>query len=53
MQVTLHVPGQPDRQLQPSAAMVPISVADRVAIGQTIPVKVAPNNPNLMMFEWD
>ena len=53
MQVTLHVPGQPDRQLQPSAAMVPISAADKVAIGQTIPVKVAPDNPNLVMFEWE
>jgi hypothetical protein len=52
MQVTLHVPGQPDRQLQPSAAMVPISAADHVAIGQTIPVKVAPDNPNLVLFEW-
>ncbi len=53
MQVTLHVPGQPDRQLQPSAAMVPISSADKIAIGQTIPVKVAPDNPNLVMFEWE
>jgi hypothetical protein len=53
MQVTLHVPGQPDRPLQPSAAMVPITVAGRVAIGQTIPVKVAPDNPNLLLFEWE
>jgi len=53
MQVTLHVPGQPDRQLQPSAAMVPIAVADRLAIGRTIPVKVAPDNPALVAFEWE
>jgi len=53
MQVTLHVPGQPDRQLQPSAATVPIAVADRIAIGQTIPVKVAPDNPSLVAFLWE
>ncbi len=53
MEVTLHVPGQPDRQLQPSAAMVPITAADRVAIGVTVPVKVAPDNPNLVVFEWE
>lgn len=53
MQVTLHVPGQPDRPLQPSAATVPIAVSDRIAIGQTIPVKVAPDNPNLVAFDWE
>lgn len=53
MEVTLHVPGQPDRQLQPSAAMVPITAADRVAVGKTVPVKVAPDNPNLVVFEWE
>ena len=53
MQVTLHVPGQPDRQLQPSAAMVPLTAAGQVAIGRTIPVKVAPDNPNLVLFEWE
>jgi hypothetical protein len=53
MQVTLHVPGQPDRQLQPSAAMVPITAVGQVAVGRTIPVKVAPDNPNLVLFEWE
>jgi hypothetical protein len=53
MQVTLHLPGQPDRQLEPSAAMVPIAVADRIAIGRTIPVKVAADNPNLVAFLWE
>jgi len=52
MQVTLHVPGQPDRQLQPSAAMVPVAAADKIAIGKTIPVKVARDNPNLVSFDW-
>jgi hypothetical protein len=53
MQVTLHVPGQGDRQLQPSAATVPLAVADRIAIGQTIPVKVAPDNPDVVAFLWE
>jgi hypothetical protein len=53
MEVTLHVPGRPDQHLQPSAAMVPIAAADVVAIGLTVPVKVAPDNPNLVLFEWE
>jgi hypothetical protein len=53
MQVTLHVPGRPDRQLEPSAATVPLAVADRIAIGQTIPVKVAADNPGLVAFDWE
>lgn len=52
MEVTLRVPGQPDRRLQPSAAMVPITAADLVAVGVTVPVKVAPDNPDLIVFEW-
>lgn len=53
MQVTLHVPGRPDRQLEPSAATVPLTVADRIAIGQTIAVKVAADNPGLVAFDWE
>ena len=52
MEVTLHVPGQPDRALPASAAMVPIAAADKVAVGRTVPIKVAPDNPNLVAFEW-
>jgi hypothetical protein len=33
--------------------MVPIAVADRIAIGRTIPVKVAADNPNLVAFLWE
>ena len=33
--------------------MVPITAADRVAVGVTVPVKVAPDNPDLMVFEWE
>jgi hypothetical protein len=53
MEVTLHVPGQPDRALPASAAMVPLAAADKVAVGRTVPVKVAPDNPNLVVFEWE
>lgn len=53
MQVTLHVPGRPDQQLPASAAMIPIAAAANVAIGRTVPVKVARDNPNLVLFEWE
>ncbi|MEO8291949.1 MAG: hypothetical protein ABI635_02320 [Actinomycetota bacterium] len=33
--------------------MVPITAADRVAVGVTVPVKVAPENPNLVAFIWE
>ncbi len=53
MEVTLHVPGQPDKALPASAAMVPLAAATKVAVGRTVPVKVAPDNPNLVVFEWE
>jgi hypothetical protein len=53
MQVTLHVPGRPDQQLPASAAMVPLAAAGNVAIGRTVPVKVARDNPNVVLFEWE
>lgn len=53
MEVTLHLPGRPDQQLPASAAMVPIAAAANVAIGRTVPVKVARDNPNLVLFEWE
>ncbi len=53
MEVTLRVPGQPDRSLPASAAMVPLTAADKVAVGRTVPVKVAPDNPGLVVFEWE
>jgi hypothetical protein len=33
--------------------MVPITAAANVAIGKTIPVKVARDNPNLVVFLWE
>jgi hypothetical protein len=53
MGVTLHVPGRPDRQLQPAAAAVPIAAVDKVAVGRTVPVKVASDNPDVIVFEWE
>ena len=37
----------------PSAAMVPLEKVARIAVGVELPVKVAPDNPGLVMFEWD
>lgn len=53
MQVTVHLPGQPYRQDGPSAAMVPLAAADKVRVGLQVPVKVARDNPNVVLFEWD
>ena len=53
MQVTLELPGQAPRQLAESAAMVPLRAMHKVKVGWKVPVRVAAENPNLMMFEWD
>jgi hypothetical protein len=53
MQVTLEMPGQAPKQLQPSAAMVPLTAVPKVRVGWRIPVRVDANNHQLMMFEWD
>lgn len=51
--VTVAVPGQPSRVDGPSATMIPIVALHKVAIGKTVPILVAPDNPHLLMFEWD
>lgn len=53
MQVTVNVPGQPPHQTAYSAAMVPIAAASKVAVGKTLPVMVARDNPDLVTFEWE
>jgi hypothetical protein len=53
MQVTLQMPGKPPKQLAESAATVPLTAMHKVRIGATIPVRVAADNEDLMMFEWD
>jgi hypothetical protein len=53
MATTINVPGRPPHNSPASAAMVPVKSAGRVAVGATIPVKVAADNPDMVMFEWD
>jgi hypothetical protein len=51
--VTVDVPGQPSRVDGPWATMIPLVALHKVAVGKTLPVLVAPDNPHLLMFEWD
>jgi hypothetical protein len=53
MQTTTNVPGHPPHQGRPSAALVPKDKVGRIHVGATLPVKVAPDNFDALMFEWD
>lgn len=53
MTTTVSIPGRATKTTDPSAAMVPLEKVGRVAVGVVLPVKVAPDNPDLLMFEWD
>jgi hypothetical protein len=53
LQVTLELPGEEPKQLAPSAAMVPLPAVPKVRVGWRIPVRVAAENHQLMMFEWE
>lgn len=53
MSTTVSVPGRATITTGPSAAMVPLEKVGRIAVGVVLPVKVAPDNDNLLMFEWD
>jgi hypothetical protein len=53
MTTTVSVPGWPQFVSGPSAAMVPLAKVGRVAVGVSLPVRVAPDNRNMLMFEWD
>ncbi len=53
MQTTLEIPGRAPIQGPPSAAMVPLDKIGRIAVGVKLPVKVAPDNPDLSTFLWD
>lgn len=53
MTATVSVPGRSPFVSGPSAAMVPLAKVPRVAVGVELPVKVAPDNDRLVMFEWD
>lgn len=53
MTTTVTVPGRPTITSGPSAAMVPLEKVGRIAVGVVLPVKVAPDNKDVQMFEWD
>jgi hypothetical protein len=52
VQMTVNVPGRAPYQ-ETSAAMVPPEDAAKVVAGVTVPVKIAADNPNLVMIQWD
>jgi len=52
MEMTLKIPGQPDKKLPQSAAMVPIDKMHKLFQGMTVPVKYEATNPNLLMVDW-
>jgi hypothetical protein len=53
MQTTVNVPGHPPHRGAPSAALVPKSKVSSIRVGVTLPVRVAPDNFDAAMFEWD
>lgn len=53
MTTTVSIPGRAAFTTGPSAAMVPLEKVGRVAVGVALPVKVAPDNQNMVMFEWE
>jgi hypothetical protein len=52
VQMTVNVPGRAPYQ-ETSAAIVPADDAPKLVSGASVPVKVAPENPNLVMIQWD
>ena len=52
MQTTVNVPGHPPHRGSPSAALVPKSKVSSIRVGATLPVRVAPDNLDAVMFEW-
>lgn len=53
MTTTVSIPGRTPFATEPSAAMVPLAKVGRIAVGVALPVRVAPDNQDLLMFEWD
>jgi hypothetical protein len=53
MTTTVSIPGRAPFATEPSAAMVPLEKVGRISVGVSLPVRVAPDNPDLLMFEWD
>jgi len=53
IQSTVNIPGSPPIETPPTAAMIPIDVLSRVMVGSTVPVKVAADNHNAVVVEWE
>jgi hypothetical protein len=53
MTTTVSIPDRPPFVTGPSAAMVPLEKVGRVAVGVALPVRIAPDNQDVVMFEWD
>jgi hypothetical protein len=53
MTTTVTIPGRAPFVSGPSAAMIPLAKVGRVAVGVALPVRVAPDNQDMSMFEWD
>ena len=52
MEMTLKIPGQPDKKLPKSAGMVPLDKMHKLFQGMTVPVKYEATNPDLLMVDW-
>jgi len=53
MTATVTIPGRGPFVTGPSAAMVPLEKVGRIAVGVALPIRVAPDNQDMLMFEWD
>ena len=53
VQSTVKIPGSPPMETPPTAAMIPIDVVGKLMVGSTVPVKVAPENHNAIVVEWE
>jgi hypothetical protein len=50
--MTIHVDGKPPYKSE-SLSLVPQSVVSKAVLGASVPVKVATDNPDALMVEWD
>lgn len=53
VQSTVNIPGSAPIETPPTAAMIPINLVGKVMVGSTVPVKVAPENHNAIVVEWE
>jgi hypothetical protein len=53
VEATVNIPGRLPVKSPRSVAMVPLTAVGKVFTGVTVPVKVAPDNPDVGLFEWE